>query len=144
VRLGAAELGRADAERAQQRAKTLELAVGGRELRGDRHQLVCRLAPALSGVRDHLVEPALEPPALGVECQRVRVAGRQRLLDARERRRAVALSRRVEQLADVVKQGADLSGSGGVGFPLRRLSGPRPRSTWAARPILSSAAAHRA
>jgi hypothetical protein len=93
-------------------------------------------------VRDDLVELALEPPALGIERESARVARRQGLFDACERRRVLAERGRVEQLADVIEQGADLSGYGGVGFPFRRLSGSRASSTWAARPILSGIAAH--
>ena len=75
--------------------------------------------------------PALEPPALGLERERLRVALGQRVLDARERRRL-----RAQKLFDLLLHG--------VGRPV-----PRVRSsiiarraaapTWAGRPIFRRA-----
>jgi hypothetical protein len=71
-------------QRAEQRPELGKLTVGAREALAERLELLSDVGAAFPG---HLSEPPLEPPPLGLERERLRIALGERLFETRQRRR---------------------------------------------------------
>src|SRR5205823_11173389 len=135
---GRANVVRAEAERRQQLAEPRKVAVGGREATAEVRELgVLRLA-GLCELRRHLGDTPLEPPPLGLERERPRVAGGQGVLDSVDARGILAPPRSVEQSADLFEN----HGQGDRFGPLRQVSRQPASTTWAARTIFLRREAH--
>src|SRR2546430_12614482 len=72
-----------------------------------------QLAAVVAELAGHLAELALDPPALGLERERPRVAGRQRVLDVGQRRSLGPRAGCGEQLGDFLEQVSRIVSHGG-------------------------------